>query len=389
MREMEDRKSRPLKYFRRIIAALSMIICVAVSMNCLQYYLSIPVTADQTRIIQFKKEPPDSIDVIMLGSSPTYSGFSSAYAYEQFGFTSYPYAVGGSYCSMWKPAMQNILLTQKPKLVVVDVFGGGYDLETGASRKLALYLISNTMPYSAEKFRMAREASRHMDTGDAVSLAFPFVRYHSNFATNLKNIKERMAIESYGPSPLKGVEVITKAKKLKPLPKECFTAESEPLDEKTVEIIRSFIKYCREQNVDVLFVKYPSRPTVDKDFMASRRQNSVLELAEKEGCMTLDLEREFESTGLDLKTDFYNRSHTNHRGQKKLTELIGSVIQKEKGIGPSDLDYSVKSDWDKAADYYDAFCEISEEMISSGDTKFLTDSPELVEQIEQYLKSSN
>lgn len=383
---MDNTKSKPIEYVKRFIAIASMLICLAIPMYYLQYYLSIPATSDQTRVVQFKKEPANTIDVIMLGSSPTYSGFSSAYAYKKFGFTSYPYAIGGSYCSMWKPAMQNILLTQKPKLVVVDVFGGGYDLETGENRKLALYLISNSMPYSLEKFKMAGEASKHMDTGDAISLAFPFVRYHANFATNFKKVDERLAIENYGPSPLKGVEVMTKAKKLKPMSEECYTSDTEPLDEKTETLIKDFIEYCRSQNVDMLFIKYPCRLTYDEDFMANLRQNSVLELAEKEGCMTLDLEREFESTGLDLKTDFYNRSHTNHRGQKKLTELIGLVIQKEKGIGPSDLDDSAKADWDKAADYYDALCEISEEMISSEDKKFLTDSPELVEQIEQYIQ---
>lgn len=363
-----------------------MLMCVALSMNTLQYYLSIPATSDQTRIIQFKKEPADSIDVIMLGSSPTYSGFSSAYAYERFGFTSYPYAVGGSYCSMWKPAMQNILLTQKPKLVVVDVFGGGYDLETGENRKLALYLISNTMPYSLEKFGMAREAAGHMDSGDAVSLAFPFIRYHSNFATNLKDIRHRIDIEKYGPSPMKGVEVMTKARKLKPLSEESFTSKAEPLDKKTEDLIRSFIKYCRQQKVDLLFVKYPSRPTYDEDFMANMRQNSVLELAASEGCRTLDLERDFDKIGLDLKTDFYNRSHTNHRGQKVLTEYIGSYVQSSMGIGPSHLKGNTKDDWNKAADYYNAMCEMSEEMIQKKDTKFLSDSPELVAQIEQYIK---
>ena len=71
----------------------------------------------------FNLDNTDSIDVIMLGSSPTYSGFASGYAYEKFGFTSYPYALSGSSCNMWKPAMQNILRTQKPRLVVVDIFG--------------------------------------------------------------------------------------------------------------------------------------------------------------------------------------------------------------------------------------------------------------------------
>ena len=385
---MDKTKSKTIEYLKRFIAIASMLICLAIPMYYLQYYLSIPTNSSLTRVIQFKKEPVDSIDVIMLGSSPTYSGFSSAYAYKKFGFTSYPYAVMGAYCNMWKPAMQNILLSQKPKLVVVDVFGGGYDVETGENRNHALYLMSIAMPYSLQKLQMAEEASKHMDTGDPVSLAFPFVRYHSNYATNFKNIDERLAIENYGPSPLKGIEFMTKARKLKPLGEECFTSDTEPLDKKTEKLITDFIEYCRSQNVDILFIKYPCRLTYEEDFMANLRQNSVLELAEREGCMTLDLERAFDSTGLDLKTDFYNRSHTNHRGQKKLTELIGTVIQEKKGIGPSELDDSAKANWDKAAVYYDALCEISEDMISSKDAEFLTDSPELVEKIEQYLQNS-
>lgn len=386
---MEDKKAKLRQYVKRATAIILMLLCLGFTMNTLQYYLSIPPDMDQVRAIQFRKEPKNSIDVIMLGSSPTYSGFSSAYAYEKYGFTSYPFAFAGSYCSMWKPAMQCVLLTQKPKLVVVDVFGGGYDIETGENRKFSLYLISNSMPYSVQKFRMAREASKHMDTGDSISLAFPFIRYHLNFPTNLKKIEDRLSIERYGPSPLKGVEFITRAEKLKPQESEAFTSDTEALNIKTENLIKDFIKYCRSQNIDLLFVKYPCRLTYEEDFLANMRQNSVLELAAEEGCDVLDLQKNFYDIGLDEKTDFYNRSHTNHRGQRKITDYLASYIQETKGIEPSELNQDLRNDWNKAAEYYEALCEMSEELIISDDEQLLSDYPTTIEQIEQYLKEKN
>ena len=120
-----------------------------------------------------------------------------------------------------------------------------------------------------------------------------------------------------------------------------------------------------------------------KDFEANERMNSVLELAESKGCATLDLEKKFYELGLDEDTDYYNRSHPNVRGQKKITEYLGSYIQDEIGIGPSELDDSLSEDWDKAAAYYDIMCDIAEEMIANGEVKTLVDSPELLEMISE------
>ena len=376
-----DIKANKKTYLIRTIAVASILAVVFSAVSFLQYYLCIPMSTDLTRVIQFGKEPENSIDVLLLGSSQSYSGFSSAYAYGKFGYTSYPLVIAGSSCTAWKPAVQKALWTQKPKLIVVDTFGGGYDAETVRSRKYPLYMLSNYTPLSMERMEAAYEMSVRSDESDMLSYAFPFIRYHTKIPSNLRSIQERMAIDGYGPSPLKGIETITDADEFGKLDEECFSSDKIALDENTEGILVDFIDFCSEKGIPILFVKYPSVMRYTKDFEANERMNSVLELAESKGCATLDLEKKFYELGLDEDTDYYNRSHPNVRGQKKITEYLGSYIQDEMGIGPSELDDSLSADWDKAAAYYDIMCDIAEEMIVNGEVKTLVDSPELLEMI--------
>ena len=378
-----ETKKNKKTYLKRAAAVASMLAIVLSAVSFMSYYLCIPISSDVTRVIQFGKEPENSIDVLLLGSSQTYSGFSSAYAYGKFGYTSYPLVISGSSCTAWKPAVRKALWTQKPKLIVVDTFGGGYDAETVRSRKYPLYMLTNYTPLSWERMETAYEMSVRSDESDALSYAFPFIRYHTKVPASLLTLRERIAIDSYGPSPLKGVETITAAEEFKPLDEKCFTDDKIPLDTNTEEIITDFIDFCSDKDIPVLFVKYPSVMRYEKDFEANERMNSVLELAESKGCATLDLEKRFSEIGLDEASDYYNRSHPNVRGQKKITEYLGSYIQNEMGIGPSELDASLSEDWDRASAYYEVFCDIAEEMIADGKSSLLSDSPGMLETISE------
>ena len=376
-----ETKSNTKTYLKRTIAVASLLAVVISAVAFLQYFFCIPISTDLTRVIQFGKEPENSIDVLVLGSSQSYSGFASAYAYGKFGFTSYPLVIAGSSCTAWKPALKKALWTQKPKLVVVDTFGGGYDTETIRSRKYPLYIISNYTPFSIERMETAYEMSVQSDESDMLSYAFPFIRYHTQIPINFLKMRTRFRMEGYGPSPLKGVETITNADRHKPINEECFTSENIALDKGTEDIIAGFIDFCHSKDIDVLFVKHPTLMRYEKDFNANKRMNSVLELAESKGCATLDLQKNFHEIGLDESTDYNDRSHPNVRGQRKITEYLGRYIQDEMGIGPSDLDDDFKADWDKAAEYYEILCDMAEEMMENGEVKTLVDSWQLLDTI--------
>lgn len=367
----------------RIVAVLLMIAALLFSVWFMQKFMCIPFSCDEIRIINFHKEPENSIDVLLLGSSATYSDFSSAYAYEKFGYTSFPYAIGGSTCTMWKPALQDALKTQKPKLVVVDVFGGGYTRDMVDSRSNQLSIVFSHTAFSPELIGSASEASALTDQSSTAGFIFPFIKYHNNVPACIPDLPDRLRLEFAGPSPLKGVYTNTRMRYLRQVDPSSFTDESIPLDEKSEKIIRDFIEYCKSEDVEVLFVKYPSVLTdFDKDELAvNLRSNRILEIAREQGCRTVNLQKHFYDIGLDERADFYNHGHTNTRGQKKVTEYFGSYLQNEVGIGPSELSDSVRAEWDKAVPYIEKYYEVSEQKISDYDTGEFYDSPSCLREL--------
>lgn len=387
MTEMTETKSNKKIRRRRTLAAVLLVVSLLASIIFMDHFLCIPATFDQNRVLLFHKEPADSIDVLLIGSSTTYSGFSSAYAYDQFGFTSYPYAIGGSTCNIWKPALQDALRTQHPKLIVVDVFGGGYDLDLVESRNSQVYTIMTHTPLSREKIETAKELSSKIDRTTTASLLLPFIKYHNSVPANLMDLKDRLDVASSGPSPLKGIETLTRTRELADVDDISFTDETAPLDEKTEAVINEFMDYCRSKDLNVLFVKYPTVLTKNDpdELQVNLRANRILEMADEAGFHTLNMQKYFHEIGLKEREDYYNHGHTNTRGQKKVTSFLGGYIQNELGIAPSDLSDSVRTEWDDSVRYYGAYVEMSEELINKGDPQPMGDSPKLVRELKKRL----
>lgn len=65
-------------------------------------------------------EPEDSIDVVFLGDSLTYSSYSPLDMWEQRGFTGYVSAVGGGRMNTAYQTLRKMLKTQHPKVVVLE-----------------------------------------------------------------------------------------------------------------------------------------------------------------------------------------------------------------------------------------------------------------------------
>ena len=362
---------------RRTAAVVLMIAAILFSVWFMQKFMCIPFSSDEIRIINFHKEPENSIDVLLVGSSASFSDFSSVYAYDRFGYTSFPYAIGGATCTMWKPAVKDALATQKPKLIVVDVFGGGYDRELIDTRSNQLSIVLSHTAWSREKVETAREESALVEQSSTLGFLFPFIKYHNNVPACIPSLPDRLRLELSGPSPLKGDFTKTMLRYLRKVDTSSFTDESVPVDEKTEAIITDFIDYCRSENIDVLFVKYPSVLTDynTDELEVNLRANRVLEIAEENGCRSLNMQKLFHEIGLVEQEDFYNHGHTNIRGQKKVTEYLGRYIQDEMGIGPSELSDSVKEEWDSSIAWLEEFYITADERIEENEMKEYYDSP--------------
>ena len=372
---------------RRAAAVILMAAALLFSVWFMQKFMCIPFSYDEIRIINFHKEPENSIDVLLLGSSETYSDFASVYAYKYFGFTSYPYAIGGSTCTMWKPALKDALCTQKPKLVIVDVFGGGYDPELIDSRNNQLSIVMSHTAWSREKIATAMELSGIVDRSSAASFLFPFIKYHNNVPATVPDLPERLLLEASGPSPLKGENTMNRRRKCRDVDPASFTDDTAPLDPKTEEIILDFIDFCRSEDIEVLFVKFPSVITFEdpEEMEVNLRSNRILQIAEENGCHALNMQKYFHVIGLKERKDFYNHGHTNLRGQRKITFFLGQYLQLI-GFAPSEYDDSVKAEWDEAVKYWDVFEKVCDIEIQKNAAVNIGDEPSVVNELSRMIE---
>ncbi len=380
---MSENKTKKRIFARRSLATLLLAAVLAASLGFMDHFLCIPVTPGLDSVVNMHKEPADSIDVLLIGSSSTYTGFASAYAYDLYGFTSYPYALAGATCTMWKPALQDALHTQDPKLVVVDAFTGGYDSSEIKTRYNQAYTVMTNTHFSTEKIATARELSASIEGTSTLSYIIPFLRYHIRVPSNLRKLKDRIEMERSDASPLKGIQNMSYVRKLAKTEEESFSDEALPLDPDNERIIRSFMDYCKSRDIKVLFVKYPSVLTQNNpdELIVNLRANRILEIADEYGFYTFNMQKHFYEIGLNEKKDFYNHGHANVRGQKKITAYLGDYIQNTLHIAPSELSNDLKDAWDESIVYYQAYSELNEKLIKAGEKREFWDCPDLVHEL--------
>ena len=109
-----------MKVILKIVSKIILVIIIALSISI---YFAIVFSPDSKNIkTEFQSIPKDSLDMVIFGSSHTQYGINPAVIYSDSGYYAY---VNGSPCQPMEVSYQMLretLKTQKPKVVLVDVF---------------------------------------------------------------------------------------------------------------------------------------------------------------------------------------------------------------------------------------------------------------------------
>ena len=79
-------------YITRTVKLVCLFLALTLTFGILQSYVLCRIDANSIRLEGYYQEEKDSLDVVLLGASEVYTGFSSGLAYDKYGFTSYPFA---------------------------------------------------------------------------------------------------------------------------------------------------------------------------------------------------------------------------------------------------------------------------------------------------------
>lgn len=291
-------------------------------------FLHVPEARDVTGMYGFYLEEENSLDVVLIGPSPVYTGFYSPLAYEQEQFTSYAVSTGGLSGAMYPSAIRETLQTQDPRLFVVDL-SGFCDVDQKDSAAVRRWIDS-----------IAKGENRQQSIEELVaeeeqkSYRIPFSKYHSNW-TRIKGCWKAMIDKAdqkkRGYSVTKNFCAYTDTSEDAEI-----TEETYEFSEEGYAALEEFLDFLKQEGIEhVLFVRFPRRNTV-KD---GDRYTKGIQLIQTAGYEILDYcadgytsdtsstyNGHKKAVDLDAHKDFYDAEHVNIFGAEKLTKDMAAFI---------------------------------------------------------------
>lgn len=294
----------------------------------------------------FYAEEKNTLDVIMIGSSPVYPFYSGAKLWGEYGITCYPLSSHVQRPSAALPLLKEAYKTQKPKVVVFEM--RMYTMEDGRMEDNMAYArgVTDNMKYSFNRIyainRLVTEPS------ERYTYYFDIFKYHSNWKTIV--LPEQLACFRYKKSnPLKGFVI---KDEVGPLEKERIPActgvtDTLPIPAEQEERLYELLEYLKERQQSALFIVSPYR----EEEAEQKMFNYMEEIIESYGYEFVNMNEHYEEIGIDFDTDYYDfGGHVNSLGAQKCTDYLGKLltvyhIEDKRG-------QEKYSSWDQAYQYY-------------------------------------
>lgn len=259
------------------------------------------------KIAGFYNEAANTYDVAIIGSSHAYCGFVPAVIYKETGLKTYILA------SQLQPAgasyhyLKEILKTQKPKLVIMDVFSAAFDYEMTDG---IVHSYADDIPFSLNKLEMIKDVA---PASLRAELLFPIIKYHGRWE-ELNDIDFSFR-RSDAHDRLKGYVMLPEAKKISPASGPVQTGS---LREDDVKYLKKIAALCRKNGISLLLVK---TPTTDHLCYAEKLEQ-IKALALELGVEFAYCNEEGYMDNLDLSHDYFDERHLNAIGARKFTEAF-------------------------------------------------------------------
>lgn len=308
--------------------------------------------SDSIRLRGFYMEPENSLDVVTIGASETYTAIAPGILWKEYGFTSYDYSMAGNPISLVKTQVKEVLKHQKPKVLVIEINGSVPENPAYQTMDSKFRTYLDNIPWSDNKRDAIRE---FVDKKDRYSYYIPFMKYHSNW----KNIDECVAnaylnakMHIYGGTKLKGFQTMSLSSTspewgcrdvIGDNTQSNLTAPAE-------YYLRELLDYLKKQHIqNVLFIRIPHRIT-DRNYGDYQRSNRAGEIVREYGYNFVNFEQDRTKMGLNNAKDFYNDHHMNINGQKKFTKYFGRYLASHYQLRDIPHSAELTARWNTAAD---------------------------------------
>lgn len=304
---------KPVIIIRSVKCLLALVLAVSII-----YKLGVIVRPAETdtalnAIDTFHNMPENTLEVIAYGPSQIFTGLNVMKMYENYGIGAYNYACFWQHLNTTKLFFEDSLLTQSPKLVLIEtsnvnVLLQDVDMAGEIYYTRAIPSFDGKQKYLKQCF--GNEINRYL------SYYVPIFAFHENWV-NLR--KWNFLEESDNSNFYASMGYLNKTNVTPVTIPDPSTFEQAELSEAAISVLDEIIDICNENNMDIIFLTFPRE-------VGYAYGDAMKAYAQEKGCVYFNLYEYMDRIGLDCETDFMDSHHLNENGAPKVADFLGKYI---------------------------------------------------------------
>ncbi len=302
------------------------------------------------RFVGFYAEKNDTLDAVVIGSSPVYPCFATPKIYGDMGIAMYPVSSNMQRPGATKYLVDEVLKTQSPELFIFEMRMWTAEDADLLGNMAHTREVTDNLKYSINRIKAINELVS--DPSERLTYYFDIFKYHSNWKTMVLWSQLRCAFYEY-PHELKGFEALTTVGPVEDTGESSVT-EVTGMPDIPEQYYFELLDYLSEKNLNALFVITPYTVTEHEQ----KSINYMKEVAEEKGFPFVDMNRYKDEIGIDFSADFRDfGTHTNINGAEKVTAWFENYL-KENYVNTGVLSEDHRGDskydsWQEAYELYE------------------------------------
>lgn len=271
------------------------------------------------RFSGFYAEEDDTLDIVMIGSSPVFPYYSAPKLWGETGIAAYPLSSNVQRPAAMKYLVKEAQKTQSPSLYIFEM--RMYTMEDAGLTENMAYTrgVTDNLKYSRNRVETIRALVP--ETEERLSYYIDLFKYHTNWKMfalpsewgnwcyeKENSLKGFFVKDEVGPTPMPAVGGM----------------EGElAIPEEQEAYLRELLQYLQENKLQALFIVSPYGESLEDQQMF----NYMGSIIEDAGYQFLNMNNYYEEIGIVFEEDFADyASHTNAVGAEKCTAFLEAYL---------------------------------------------------------------
>ncbi len=275
-----------------------------------------------TRLFGFYQLDKNSVDVVFVGTSVTFSSFMPMEAWHDYGMVAYDYCTNMQMENALRYSLADIERTQSPKVIMVDMVPFMYGHYAGnetwdeENRELVIKYNLDSRRYTLDRFALVNEINtdRQGSFADYWYYFFDISRYHTNrYVLDHYDNAEKDVNRGY-------FHLVHNASEVFRLEDAVSDVGSiVPIGERDQYYLDKLLEKAGKMDCEVVFY-CPPVYVKEEDYYG--KKNYLKEYIEERGFTFADFSGDMEKIGLDCATDLWSCDHFDSLGAEKVTRFL-------------------------------------------------------------------